>query len=98
MLKFSDFTGRDIGLFEGFIKYISLKSGAGININNINKVVKISKNGIILTNQKMINKIISEKFSTPESNKKIDENIKRSYSDSNTENITNNMIDDILIK
>ena len=62
MLELGKYTGRSIGLVPGIVGYLSSHPEIGIDVNNINKCISISKNGKELTTQEEKNNVIMEEF------------------------------------
>ena len=62
MLELGKYTGRSIGLVPGIVGYLSSHPEIGIDVNNINKCISISKNGRELTTQEEKNNVIMEEF------------------------------------
>ena len=62
MLELGKYTGRSIGLVPGIVGYLSSHPEIGIDVNNINKCISISKNGRELTTQEEKNNVIMKEF------------------------------------
>ena len=62
MLELGKYTGRSIGLVPGIVGYLSSHPEIGIDVNNINECISISKNGRELTTQEEKNNVIMEEF------------------------------------
>ena len=62
ILELGKYTGRSIGLVPGIVGYLSSHPEIGIDVNNINKCISISKNGKELTTQEEKNNVIMEEF------------------------------------
>ena len=62
MLELGKYTGRSIGLVPGIVGYLSSHPEIGIDVNNINECISISKNGRELTTQEEKNNVIMKEF------------------------------------